>query len=121
MSERMAARLALGEEHGAHENQHDPEGIMKTFRDARRYDGEPGDDHHTGRDGVGGFYGELLRAVPDLHIDVRQRHVTLDTVVLEVMVSGLHLGAWRGLPPTGRAIEFPLCGIFTFDDNDRLA
>jgi hypothetical protein len=31
------------------------------------------------------------------------------------------LGPWRGLPPTGRPLRFPLCGIFTFDGEDRLA
>jgi hypothetical protein len=42
-------------------------------------------------------------------------------VVLEVIISGHHLGAWRGLPPTGRPVRFPLCGIFTFDSENRLA
>jgi steroid delta-isomerase-like uncharacterized protein len=114
-------RLALVEEHIEHENQHDLDGIMATFGNAARYDDEPWDDHHTGRDGVRAFYTELLRAMPDFRIDVRERHVTMAAVVLEVTVSGRHLGAWRGLPPTGRAIAFPLCAIFTFDDNDRLA
>jgi steroid delta-isomerase-like uncharacterized protein len=121
MSERMAARLALVEEHVAHENQHNLDGIMATFGEAARYDDEPWDDHHTGRDGVRAFYAELLRAMPDLQIDVRQRHGTEAAVVLEVVVSGRHLGTWRGLPPTGRAIAFPLCAIFTFDEHDRLA
>jgi hypothetical protein len=44
-----------------------------------------------------------------------------DSVVLEVVIRGQHLGFWRGLPATGRHLEFPLCGIFTFDDSDRLA
>ena len=25
------------------------------------------------------------------------------------------------LPPTGRRVELPLCGIFTFDDEDRIS
>ena len=29
--------------------------------------------------------------------------------------------AWRGLPATGRRVEIPLCGVYTFDENDRLA
>jgi SnoaL-like polyketide cyclase len=41
--------------------------------------------------------------------------------VLEVTIRGTHLGPWRGLPATGRRLEFPLCGIYTFDANDRLA
>ena len=31
------------------------------------------------------------------------------------------MGPWRGLPPTQRGVEFPLCAIFTFDEKDRLA
>ena len=37
------------------------------------------------------------------------------------MIRGTHLGPWRGLPATGRKLEFPLCGIYTFDSDDRLA
>jgi steroid delta-isomerase-like uncharacterized protein len=71
--------------------------------------------------GVRTFYSDLLRAMPDLQIDVQRRHVSDTTVVLEVIIRGHHLGAWRGLPPTGRLVQFPLCGIYTFDEDDRLA
>ena len=119
--ERRAARLAIVEEHVGHENRHDLDGIMATFGESARYDDEPWDAHYVGREGVREFYQELLRAMPDFRIDVRQRHAGEAAVVLEVVISGHHSGAWRGLPPTGRAIEFPLCGVFTFDDEDRLA
>jgi steroid delta-isomerase-like uncharacterized protein len=118
---RMAARLRIVEEHVGMENRHDLEGIMQTFGTAARYDDEPWDAHYVGRDGVRTFYADLLRAMPDLRIDVEHRHVSDASVVLEVIIRGHHLGAWRGLPPTGRAVEFPLCGIYTFDDEDRLA
>ena len=118
---RMAARLKLVEEHVRLENQHDLEGIMRTFGGAARYDDEPYDGHYIGRDGVLAYYEDLLRAMPDLAIDVQHRHASEGAVVLEVIISGHHLGAWRGLPPTGRPVRFPLCGIYTFDDEDRLA
>jgi steroid delta-isomerase-like uncharacterized protein len=117
----MAARLKLVEEHVRLENQHDLEGIMTTFGATARYDDEPYDGHYIGRDGVRTYYEDLLRAMPDLTIDVQRRHVSELAVVLEVVISGHHLGAWRGLPPTGRPVRFPLCGIYTFDDEDRLA
>jgi steroid delta-isomerase-like uncharacterized protein len=119
--ERLAARLALVEEHVGYENRHDLEGIMSTFGAGARYDDEPWGEHHTGREGVRGFYTDLLRAMPDVRIDVKQRHVTEAAIVLEVVVRGTHLGTWRGLPATGLTLEFPLCGIFTFDDEERLA
>jgi steroid delta-isomerase-like uncharacterized protein len=114
-------RLAIVEEHVRLENLHDLNGIMRTFGHAARYDEEPWDEHHVGRDAVQSYYDELLRSLPDLHIDVRQRHVAGEAVVLEVVISGHHLGRWRGLPPTGRHVQFPLCGIFTFDQQDQLA
>jgi hypothetical protein len=46
--------------------------------------------------------------------------VTDEAVILEVMISGTHTGTWRGLPPTGKPVSFPLCGIFTFDPEDRI-
>ena len=65
--------------------------------------------------------GRLMKALPDLEILVQRRHVTDDAIVVEVMIRGTHLGGWRGLPATGRRVEFPLCGVYTFDDDDRLA
>jgi len=62
-----------------------------------------------------------MRALPDLAIDIVDRHVSSDAIVLEVVISGTHGGAWRGLPATGRRLSFPLCGVFTFDADDRLA
>jgi len=118
---RASARLKLVDEHIALENQHDLEGILRTFGGTARYDDEPWDDHFIGRDKVRDYYTSLLAAMPDLHIDVRQRHAGEDSVIVEVTISGHHLGAWRGLPPTGRSVSFPLCGIFVFDDDDRLA
>jgi SnoaL-like polyketide cyclase len=56
-----------------------------------------------------------------LHLDVRQRHPSVRAIVVEVIVRGQHLGPWRGLPATGSRIEIPLCGIFTFDNEDRVA
>jgi steroid delta-isomerase-like uncharacterized protein len=118
---RRAARLALVEEHVRLENRHDLDGIMRTFGAPARYDEEPWDDHHIGCDAVRAYYDGLLRAMPDLAIEVRQRHLAEAAVLLEVVISGHHLGAWRGLPPTGRPLRFPLCGVFTFDGQDRLA
>jgi steroid delta-isomerase-like uncharacterized protein len=118
---RRATRIALVDEHVGFENRHDLDGIMCTFGIAARYDEEPWDDHHIGCDAVRAYYDGLLHAVPDLNIGVRRCHAAEDAVILEVMISGHQLGAWRGLPPTGRPLQFPLCGIFTFDGEDRLA
>ena len=120
--ERLKARLAIVEEHVRCENRHDLAGLMATFGAEARYDDDPWQDHRVGLEGVRSYYAELLASVPDLAIEIRHRHVASDAIVLEVTIRGTHLGLWRGgLPATGRRVEFPLCGVFTFDAQDRLA
>ena len=118
---KMTARVAIVEQHIRLENQHDLEGVVRTFGDIARYDDEPWDEHYEGRDGVRRFYDQLMKALPDLQIEVRHQHVAEETILVEVMIRGTHLGGWRGLPATGRRVEFPLCGVYTFDADDRLA
>jgi steroid delta-isomerase-like uncharacterized protein len=118
---RISARIALVEQHMRLENEHDLEGVLRTFGPTARYDDEPWAEHFQGLDGVRSFYQQLMLALPDLQIDVQRRHVTDDAILVEVIIRGTHLGGWRGLPPTGRKVECPLLGIYTFDSNDRLA
>jgi steroid delta-isomerase-like uncharacterized protein len=119
--DKLPARIAIVEQHIRYENEHDLEGVLSTFGDTARYDDEPWGEHYDGRDGVRLFYEQLMKALPDLEIEVQHRHVAEDAIVVEVMIRGTHLGGWRGLPATGRRVEFPLCGIYTFDIDDRLA
>lgn len=102
-------------------NEHNLEGIMGTFGEIPRYDDEPWGAHYMGRQEVRAFYAQLLQAIPDLHIDIRHRHASEDAIVLEVIILGTHLGTWRGLPATDRLIDFPLCGVYTFDKDNHLA
>jgi len=117
----VQARVALVEEHIRCENRHDLEAVMATFGADARFDDEPWDDHRTGPGGVRSYYSELLGALPDLVIEVVRQHVAGDTIVVEVLILGTHLGPWRGLPATGRRVRVPLCGVYTFDAADRLA
>ena len=119
--DKASARIAVVEQHVRLENEHDLEGVLRTFGDSARYDDEPWEEHYKGRDGVRQFYQQLMKALPDLAIEVQRRHVADDAILVEVIIRGTHLGGWRGLPATGRRIEFPLCGVYTFDAEDRLA
>jgi len=119
--DRLQARMAVVDEHIRCENLHDLDAVMATFGAQARYDDEPWGDHRAGHAGVRSYYTELMRALPDLAIEVRQKHIASDSLIVEVIIRGTHLGSWRGLPATGRRMEFPLCGIYTFDDADRLA
>lgn len=116
-----ARRLRQVEEHVRFENAHDLDGLMSTFGAAGFYDDAPWSERHEGLDGVRSYYETMLRAAPDFHVEVKHRHVADDCIVLEVQLTGTHLGSWRGLPGTGRRFDFPLCAVYTFDEQDRLA
>ena len=118
--DRIKVRLQLVEEHVRLENLHDLDGILATFGPGARYEDEPWNDHRIGHDEVHLYYKDLLGASADFQIEIKNRYTTDDAVILEVTISGTHTGAWRGLPPTGKSISFPLCGIFTFDQEDKL-
>jgi steroid delta-isomerase-like uncharacterized protein len=114
-------KLRTVRDHIRFENAHDLAAVLGTFGSSARYDDEPWDEHHVGRDAVRSFYEDLLRALPDLQIEVRKEHATGDAVIVECAIRGTHRGAWRDLPATGQRIEFPLCGVYTFDEEGKLA
>jgi steroid delta-isomerase-like uncharacterized protein len=74
----------------------------------------------VGLDGVPAFYADIFRGFPDFHIDVTQRHVSDEAIILEAIISGTHKNEWFGIPASGRAVRFPLCCVFPFDDSDRI-
>jgi steroid delta-isomerase-like uncharacterized protein len=84
-------------------------------------DDEPWNQHYEGREQVHQFYEQLLGALPDLSFEIVRRHVAAETVILEAIIRGTQLGPWRGLPATGRRIEVPLCGVYTFGADHRRA
>jgi steroid delta-isomerase-like uncharacterized protein len=120
-TDKRSARMALVEQHVSFENAHDLDGVLGTFGNTAHYDDEAWGEHYEGAGGVREFYEQLMKALPDLKIEIQKRHVSDDSVVLEVMIRGTHLGPWRGLPATGRRVDVPLCGVYTFDSNDRLS
>jgi len=113
--------MAIVEEHVRLENEHNLEGVIQTFGESARYDDEPWDQHYEGREQVRQFYEQLMAALPDLRIEIMRRHVAAEAITLEVIIRGTQLGPWRGLPATGRRVEIPLCGVYTFDADDCLA
>jgi steroid delta-isomerase-like uncharacterized protein len=119
--EKISRRLAIVEEHVQLENEHNLEGVLQTFGETAQYDDEAWNDHYQGREQVRQFYTQLMTALPDLRIEIIRRHVAAESIILEVAIRGTQLGPWRGLPGTGRRVEIPLCGVYTFSSDDRLA
>jgi steroid delta-isomerase-like uncharacterized protein len=119
--EASSEKIRMVRDHIRLENAHDLAAVMKTFGSSARYDDEPWDEHHMGQEAVRSFYEQLLRAVPDLEIAISNEHVGSEAVIIECLIRGTHGGTWRDLPATGRRLEFPLCGVYTFDQDGKLA
>ena len=48
-------------------------------------------------------------------------HTGEEAVVLEGMMSGTHAAEWQGIPATGRSFVIPVCAVFTFDEEEKIA
>ncbi|HXV56455.1 MAG TPA: ester cyclase [Gaiellaceae bacterium] len=115
------ARVKLVDEHVQAEVERDLDKIMETWGENPDFDDVPWDEQFAGRDGIRHHYEELLTAFPDLDIVVHDRHVTDRLVILEVTVTGTHLGDWRDLPATGGRMESRVCALYGFDETGMLA
>ena len=118
---RREARLQRVEEHVGFENAHDLDGILGTLAPEPVFQDLAWNDTRVGLPEVRAHYAELLRGIPNLAIDVSRCHAADETVLLEATVRGTHIGTLHGLPATGRRFEFPLCAVYTFDEEDRVA
>ncbi|WP_410625580.1 ester cyclase [Amycolatopsis sp. cmx-8-4] len=71
----------------------------------------------AGADGAAHFFTEVLRpAFPDLAVTIHDQVAEDDRVVTRKSYRGTHRGAFQGLAPTGRAVEFGVIDIIRLDD-----
>jgi predicted ester cyclase len=110
-------------EHVRLENAHDFPACIAEFG-RPRYEVIADDDVFDGAARVQSFLDENRRAFPDFVFVATRISPTTDAVVVEGSFKGTHLGTWRGLFPTGRKVDFPMCVIFDFEGdvmvNERL-
>ncbi len=111
-------REAIVVEHMESENRHEFDVTLDTF-DHPRYELIATGDVHDGEAEVAAYFEETRTAFPDQRNERIALHHSDDTVVVEAMLYGTHLGPFRGLPPTGRPFEMRFCALFLFEE-DRL-
>jgi steroid delta-isomerase-like uncharacterized protein len=70
---------------------------------------------YEGPSELGGLMRENVTAFPDFHYDFDHIHHADHVIVVEGMFRGTHQGTWRGLPATGRPVEFPMLIVFPFE------
>ena len=56
--------------------------------------------------------GVFYAAFPDLHFEVERAFTSGDQGAVCWHVTATHQGAFAGIPPTGRRIDYHACGIF---------
>jgi steroid delta-isomerase-like uncharacterized protein len=107
-------RVAIVNEHMRLENAYDFPACIGKFGHAK-YEVVADGELFDGPDRVHDFLSENHRAFPDFKFEPTRVSPTTDAVLVEGRFVGTHLGTWRGLPPTGRKVDFAMCLIFEFD------
>lgn len=116
-------RVSIVNEHMRLENAHDFSACIGEFGRAR-YEVMASGEVFDGTGRVHDFLAENRKAFPDFRFEPTRVSPTAEAVLVEGFFKGTHEGTWRGLPPTGRRVDFPMCLIFDFEGdvlvNERL-
>jgi len=117
------AALDCLREHLDAENAHDLARIMATYVAAprvtingRTFAGVEAVRAFHDRFGFGGS-----GAFSAIRVEERRRHVVDRAVVIEQTLSGVHTGKWQGLVPTQKCFSLPVCTVYSFADDAKLA
>lgn len=68
------------------------------------------------REPLAKYLREIREGFPDVHFDIEDLAVRDDIVMAEVHITGTHEGEFKGLPPTGRQVEFRAMGKWRVAD-----
>jgi steroid delta-isomerase-like uncharacterized protein len=106
-------------EHMEAENSHDFDRCIAAFAHPR-YEIVATGEVWDGHSGVNALLQENEKGFPDFQFHPEAFHHAADAVVVEGRFTGTHLGSWRGLPATGRKVDFRLVIVFQFDGEDMV-
>jgi steroid delta-isomerase-like uncharacterized protein len=122
-SELLKARKKLVEEHMRAENAHDITATMATLGRQPRYilNGVSLDGSEEIRAAYESIGLGKAAAFARFKVDVTGLHTGEEAIILEGMMSGTHVAEWQGVPATGRSFHIPVCAVFTFDAEEKLA
>lgn len=112
-------RLAVLEEHFASEVAKEFDRTLATFAGHPRYEIMATGQVYDGDDEVLAYHRNQRTAFPDQRHDGVHFHFADDAVIAEFDLLGTNLGAFYGMPPTGKAFRVPVIAVFFFD-GDRI-
>jgi steroid delta-isomerase-like uncharacterized protein len=102
----------------AAENAHDFERCIAAFSHPR-YEIVATGEVWDGHSGVNTLLNQNKQGFSDFQFHPSLMHHADDAVIVEGRFTGTHDGSWRGLPATGRMVDFPLIIVFLFEE-DRM-
>ncbi len=101
-------------EHMTAENAYEFERCIAAFAHPR-YEIVATGETFDGTDGVHQLLLQNQTAFPDFHFHPGLIQHADDAVIVEGRFTGTHAGNWRGLPASGRRLDFPLIIVFAFE------
>jgi steroid delta-isomerase-like uncharacterized protein len=113
------ARVNAVNEHMRLENAYDFPACIGEFGSAK-YEVVADGELYDGAERVHQFLSENHTAFPDFVFIPTRVSPTTDAVLVEGRFTGTHLGNWRGLPATGKKVDFAMCLIFEFDGQSMI-
>jgi steroid delta-isomerase-like uncharacterized protein len=110
-------------EHVEAENVHDAARVLATYaREAPVFeDVAAGVRYEGGEAIVSDNYRHLWDGFPGLKREIIRWTFGDDSAVIELRLTGKHEGTFRGVPASGRDLEFRIIAHFQFDDEGRIA
>ena len=108
-------------EHVDAENAHDRARVLATYAEhgAEFVDVPSGNVFRDG-DAIIANYTHLWDGLPGLVRRIDRWTFGENACVIELTLSGKHEGVYRGLAPTGRAVELKIAAHFEFDESGRI-
>lgn len=110
-------REATVREHMEAENAHDFDRCIAAFSHPRYEIVATGEVWH-GHSGVNTLLNDNKKGFPNFRFQPETMHHAENAVIVEGRFIRTHDGNWRGLPATGRKVDFPLIIVFNSKKNE---
>jgi steroid delta-isomerase-like uncharacterized protein len=108
-------------EHVDAENARDPARVLATYAaDGAEFVDVPTGRTYHGGDEITGNYRHLWDGFPNLNRRIDRWTFGDNACVLELTLTGVHDGPYRGIPATGRTLELRIAAHFLFDEDGRI-
>ena len=118
--EKIAEQRKCVELHRSFENSQQIDRIVpETFaKQGIYYQLAPGLVDYQGPEGVNEFYENLVKVLPDLHVEFSHEYDLPGYSIREGVFTGTHSAEFLGVPASGRTIGCPFCALYVFRDDD---